>query len=190
MAVFIQPVSTTGSRFNFTGTGFHGNQPVIDQTRFSVSDSHMQVFEEKRGEFVISTDRKRLNFQVIFDFLTNRSYWARGRSVETVANSIENSLCFGIYEGGQQVAFARVVTDYATFGWICDVFVLESHRNRALSKWLVETIVRHPQLISVRRLLLATEDAHELYRKYGGFDALPYPERWMSLLRNPPKAAN
>jgi len=144
------------------------------------------VFEEKREEFVLSTDQKRLNFQLIYDFLTKRSYWARERSVETVARSIENSVCFGIYAGTGQVAFARVVTDFATVGWICDVFVLESYRKRALGKWLIQGLLRHPDLALVRRMLLATEDAHELYRKYGGFVDLPYPERWMTLLRGQP----
>ena len=94
----------------------------------------MSFFEDRRGEFIISTDKQRLNLQVISDFLAQRSYWARGRSLEIIARSIENSLCFGVFEGSRQVGFARVVTDYATFGWIGDVFILESHRKRGLSK--------------------------------------------------------
>jgi GNAT superfamily N-acetyltransferase len=146
----------------------------------------MSIFEDRRGEFVVSTDKQRLNLQLVFDFLTRRSYWALGRSLETVARSIENSLCFGVFEGPRQVGFARVVTDYATFGWIGDVFILESHRKKDLSKWLVQCIIAHPDLRQVRRLMLATKDAHELYRKYGGFEPLPQPERWMTRLCEQP----
>jgi GNAT superfamily N-acetyltransferase len=143
----------------------------------------MSFIEERRGEFIVSTDKRRLNLQVIADFLAQRSYWARGRSLDTIARSIENSLCFGVFEGSRQVGFARVVTDYATFGWIGDVFILESHRKRGLSKWLVQFMVNHPELARVRRLILATQDAHELYRRYGGFELLPQPERWMTRLQ-------
>jgi GNAT superfamily N-acetyltransferase len=143
----------------------------------------METFEVRREPFLISTDKRRLNLQIIFDYLSNRSYWAQGRPLETVARSIDNSLCFGVYDSNQQVGFARVVTDYATFGWICDLFILESHRGKALGKWLIESIVTHPDLAKVRRLLLATLDAHELYRKYGGFEPLIEPERWLTRIR-------
>jgi GNAT superfamily N-acetyltransferase len=143
----------------------------------------MSFFEEIRGQFVISTDKQRLNLDVISDFLRHRSYWARDRSRETIAQSIENSLCFGVFDGDQQVGFARVVTDYATFGRIADVFILESHRKKGLSKWLVQCIIGHPEVAKLRRVILATEDAHDLYRKYAGFEALPLPERWMTRIR-------
>src|SRR5438477_3524274 len=120
----------------------------------------MQPFEVRREQFVISTDKRRLNLQIIFDFLANRSYWARGRPLETISRSIENSLCFGVYDGEAQVGFARVVTDFATFGWVGDVFILESHRKKGLGKWLVGSILSHPDLKNIRRLILATEDAH------------------------------
>jgi GNAT superfamily N-acetyltransferase len=84
-----------------------------------------------------------------------------------------------VYAGDQQVGFARVVTDYATFAWLCDVFIIESHRGRALGKWLVECIVSHPELRGLRLFVLATSDAHELYRHYGGFEDLQVPEKWM-----------
>ncbi len=96
-----------------------------------------------------------------------------------VQRSIEHSLCFGVYHGTQQVGFARVVTDYATFAWLCDVFVLESHRGQGLGKWLIESVVAHPDLGGRVSLLLATRDAHELYRRYGGFEIVPVPEKWM-----------
>ena len=139
----------------------------------------MDVFEVERGPFVISTDPSRLDVPLICDWLSNVSYWAQGRARATVQRSIAHSLCFGIYQGEQQVGFARVVTDYATFAWICDVFVLETARGHGLGKWLIEVIVAHPALENLRWFLLKTRDAHELYRKYGGFEPLPDPEQWM-----------
>lgn len=136
------------------------------------------VVNERRGEYVISTDRARLDFAVIHDFLSRQSYWAAGRSLETVRRSVENSVAFGLYEGERQVGFGRVVTDYATFAWVADVFVLESARGRGLGAWLVEVMLSHPDLRGFRRWTLATKDAHGLYRKFG-FKELKRPERWM-----------
>ena len=132
----------------------------------------------RRDEFEISDDRSRLDITLIHEFLTTESYWAVGRDVETVERSIENSLPFGVYKDDEQVGFARVLTDYATFAWIADVFVLNEHRGRGLSKWLMEVILAHPKLQGFRRWVLATKDAHELYRKFG-FQELKRPERWM-----------
>jgi GNAT superfamily N-acetyltransferase len=145
----------------------------------------MAMIERHRSGFTLSTDPARLQIEVIHAYLSRQSYWAQGRPLETVKHSIENSLCYGIYQivpqgSEQQVAFARVVTDYATFAWLCDVFVLESHRGEGLGKWLVESVVDHPDLQKIRRILLATRDAHELYRNYGGFENLASPERWMA----------
>ena len=130
-------------------------------------------------EYEISTEKTRLNLDLIHDYLSNRSYWAQGRSFEATKKSIEHSLCFGLYDGNQQVGFTRVVTDYATFAWLCDVFVIESHRGRGLGKTMVARAVAHPELQGLKLFLLATRDAHELYRQYGGFEALPAPEKWM-----------
>ena len=138
--------------------------------------------EVERDGYTISTDKARLDRNWVHEWLSQRSYWAQGRSRELQEQAIENSLCFGIYAGARQVGFARVVTDFATFGWLCDVIVDESERGRGLGKWLITTIVAYPDLTSLRRLLLATRDAHELYRRYGGFDALAIPDRWMSRL--------
>ena len=132
----------------------------------------------RRDEFEISDDRSRLDIKLIHEYLTTESYWATGRNVETVERSIENSLPFGVYKEGDQVGFARVLTDYATFAWIADVFVLNEYRGRGLSKWLMDVILAHPKLQGFRRWVLATKDAHELYRKYG-FQELKRPERWM-----------
>ena len=131
----------------------------------------------ERGDYTISTDKGRLDLSVIHDFL-DASYWAAGRSVETIRRSIEHSLPFGVYKGDKQIGFARVITDYATFAWIADVFVLEEHRGLGLSKWLMDVIIAHPELQGFRRWVLATKDAHELYRKFG-FIELARPERWM-----------
>lgn len=133
----------------------------------------------RRENYSIDTDPGRLQVDVIQDFLANHSYWAQGRSKEMVEKSIANSLCFGVYDGSAQVGFARVVTDQATFGWLCDVFILESHRGRGLAKWLVDAICQHPTIRSLRRLLLATRDAHEFYNAYAGFRRLEHPEKLM-----------
>jgi GNAT superfamily N-acetyltransferase len=140
------------------------------------------IVEHHRGDFIISTDRERLDLNVIHDFLTN-SYWAKGISRELVAQSVEHSLCFGIYDAkGWQVGFARVISDHATYAYLGDVFVLESHRGRGLSKWLMECIMKHPELQGLRRWTLLTRDAHGLYSQFG-FTPLKTPERYMELHR-------
>lgn len=135
--------------------------------------------EYQLDNYTISTDPARLDIPVIHQFLSTGSYWAQSRPLEVIQRSIENSLNFGVYCDNRQVGFARVVTDYATFGWVCDVFILPEQRKAGLGKWLVECIVNHPDLKPIRRLLLATRDAHELYRQYGGFTPLGNPDRWM-----------
>jgi GNAT superfamily N-acetyltransferase len=140
------------------------------------------IAEHRRGEFLISTDRNRFNLDVIHGFLTN-CYWARGIPREVVARSIEHALCFGVYhENGAQVGFARVVSDFATVAYLGDVFVLESHRGRGLSKWLMECVVEHPGLQNLRRWILLTRDAHGLYSQFG-FTPVKAPERYMELHR-------
>ena len=134
--------------------------------------------EWKRGEYTISTDNNRLDIRIIHDFISNQSYWAQGRPIQTVQRSLDNSLNFGLYKNNQQIGFARVVTDYATFAWIADVFVLPEYRGQGLSKWLVEVILSHPELQGLRRWMLLTADAHGLYSQ-NGFKALKWPERWM-----------
>jgi GNAT superfamily N-acetyltransferase len=140
-------------------------------------------YECQMGKYTISTDKSRLQVDVIQDYLANRSYWAKGRLVEVTRRSIENSLCFGVYDGESQVGFARLVSDYATMAWLCDVFVLEAARGQGLGKWLVKCVVNHPDVKPLKRIYLATNDAHELYRQYGGFELLAHPERFMILDR-------
>jgi GNAT superfamily N-acetyltransferase len=125
----------------------------------------------------ITTDPAALDVALIHGWLT-RSYWAAGIPLETVRRSIEGSLNFGLFEGDAQIGFARLVTDRATFAYLADVFVLESHRGRGLSKWLMETVIAHPDVQGLRRWVLATRDAHGLYARYG-FTPLKAPERWM-----------
>ena len=136
--------------------------------------------KEKYKGFTISTDKRKLELEMIQEFLANSSYWAKGRSLDIVRKSVENSLCFGIYKGEEQAGFARVVTDYATFAWVADLFILNEYRGQGLGKWLIETIVVYPELQGLKNILLATQDAHELYRNYGGFEELSVPEKWMS----------
>jgi GNAT superfamily N-acetyltransferase len=136
------------------------------------------IREWQRGEYTISTDRARLDVELIHRFLSESSYWAQGRPREVVERSIEHSLAFGIYLGEQQVGFARVITDYATFAWIADVFIVEEFRGQGLGQWISEVMIAHPDLQGFRRWVLATKDAHELYRRVG-FHELQRVERWM-----------
>ena len=132
-------------------------------------------------DYEISLDPERLDIAAIHGYLT-RSYWSPGIPRSTVERAIANALCFGLYCRGEQVGFARVVTDKSTFAYLADVYVLESHRGQGLSKRLMEVVVAHPDLQGLRRFILATKDAHELYRKYG-FEALANPGSMMEILR-------
>ena len=129
----------------------------------------MTIEEYRCGDYTISTDKARLHVGVIHDFLSRSAYWAQGRPLSTVQSSIENSLCFGVYAGPEQLGFARVVTDYATFAWLCDVFILEPNRGQNLGKWLIDCVTAHPDLRSLRGFLLApTEHRQQLIP--GGFN--------------------
>lgn len=138
------------------------------------------IFEERRGALLISTDPSRLDIDAVCDFLA-RSYWAQDRPRERIEESLKNSLVFGVYDGKRQVGLARLVTDYATFAWLCDVFVDEAYRGQGIGKWLVATTLGHPSLAGIRRFMLATRDAHGLYRQFGFVD-LNAPERLMERL--------
>ena len=139
--------------------------------------------EWQRGGYTISTDRDRLDIELIQRFLSEDSYWAAGVTREVVERSIENSLCFGLHHGNEQVGFARVVTDRAAFAYLADVFVLTPHRGRGLGKWLIETVISHPDLQNLRRFFLGTADAHSLYERYG---FRPVDSSRMMELRHPP----
>ncbi len=133
--------------------------------------------EWRKGDYLISTEPAQLDLGVVHAFL-RESYWASGIPLEVVRRSIEHSLSFGLYREGHQIGFARVITDYATFAYVCDVFVLESYRGRGLGAWLMAVVMEHPDLQGLRRWVLATKDAHELYKK-SGFASLARPEGWM-----------
>jgi len=132
-----------------------------------------------QGDYEISTDPARINLALVHEFLTN-SYWAKGIPLETVQLSIENSIPFGVYHGQQLVGFARIISDLATFAYLADVFIVPDYRGRGLSRWLMECIISHPDLQGLRRWMLATKDAHGLYRRYG-FTPLKSPESWMEI---------
>jgi GNAT superfamily N-acetyltransferase len=132
--------------------------------------------------FEISTDRARLDVALVHEFLRT-SYWAEGRQRTVVERSIEHSLCFGVYHGGRQVAFARVVSDRAVFAYLMDVFVVPAFRGRGIAKALMRAVLDHPDLQNLRMFLLATKDAHGLYEQFG-FGPLPDPQRMMAI-QNP-----
>lgn len=134
-----------------------------------------------KGDYEISTDPARIDISMVHEFLTN-SYWATGIPLETVRRSIANSISFGVYHGQQQVGFARIISDQATFAYLADVFILPSFRGRGLSQWLMECIVSHPDLQGLRRWMLATQDAHGLYAKFG-FTPIKSSGAWMEIHR-------
>jgi GNAT superfamily N-acetyltransferase len=136
------------------------------------------------SNFRISTEKSELDVVVIHHYLSTQSYWAKGRSVETVKKSIENSLCFGVYHGSKQVGFARVVSDYAIFAWIMDVFILPEYRGRGYSKELMRAIMGHEKLQNLQRWGLGTEDAHGLYAQFG-FSPIAKPANLMEIVRKP-----
>jgi len=140
----------------------------------------MNTYEIRENDLLISTDKSLLNRALIQQFLTARSYWAKGIPAETVNRSIEHSLCFGIYKVGQQIGFARIVTDFATFAWLADVFIMEEQRGFGFGKKLVAAVLAHPQLQGLRRLMLGTADAHSLYEQFG-FASIKQVERFMEI---------
>jgi GNAT superfamily N-acetyltransferase len=133
---------------------------------------------QKEG-FAITTNTTFFNLEYIHNFLS-QSYWAEHIPKEVVQKSIENSLCFGVFHLGRQIGFARMITDKATFAYLADVFIDEAYRGQGLSKWLMEEILMHPDLQGLRRMMLATRDAHGLYAQYG-FAPLTYTDRWMHI---------
>jgi GNAT superfamily N-acetyltransferase len=142
----------------------------------------MKIYETSQNGFLLSTDKSKLDVDVIHNYLCNESYWAKNIPIEIVKRSIEGSCCFGIFVKEntiqKQIGFARVISDCATFGYLADVFILDAYRGKGLSKWMMEFIMSCPDLQGLRRWLLATKDAHELYKKFG-FSALDKPERIM-----------
>ena len=144
-----------------------------------------KVHDMNEQDYEISTDKTRLDLEMIHDFFANRSYWSTGVPFSVVEKSIENSLCFGVYDQERQVGFGRVVTDFATIAYVGDIFILEHYRGRGLGKKLVKNIMDHPELQGLRLWLLGTKDAHALYRQFG-FQKVaetPFLDRFM-VIRN------
>ena len=139
------------------------------------------LYERHREKFTVSTDPARLDVDAVHAFLST-SYWAQGIPRETVATALRNSLCFGLYEVDRQVGLARMVTDRATFAYLCDVYVLPECRGLGLGRWLMQCVMAHPDLAGLRRLVLVTRDAHDLYRPLG-FEELSRPESYMEIAR-------
>jgi GNAT superfamily N-acetyltransferase len=139
------------------------------------------VIEVHRDDYTISTDPARLDLVAVHASL-KESYWSPGVPPEVVAHAIRGSLCFGLYHRGRQVGFARVITDAATFAYLCDVYVLDEYRGQGLGKWLMEVVTAHPALQELRRFLLVTRDAHGLYERFG-FRPLARPEGYMEIHR-------
>ena len=139
--------------------------------------------EWRRGRYVVSTDPGRLDLEGTAAFL-GTTYWAQGRPESIVRRSVEGSIAFGVYDGEEQIGFARVITDRATFGWVCDVFIRDSHQGRGLGMWLVRCVLAHPELQDLRRWLLASTSARGLYGRLG-FTPLAAPERFMQIDTRP-----
>jgi len=139
-----------------------------------------RILEAHRENFIISTDPTRLDVDAIAEMLT-RAYWARGRPRERVDRSLANSLVFGLYDGEKQIGLARIISDYAIFAYLCDVFIQEDYRGQGLGKWLMQTVHSHPDLQGLRRWTLATRDAHSLYSQFG-WTSLNDPNSWMEIL--------
>jgi GNAT superfamily N-acetyltransferase len=138
--------------------------------------------ERRKGKYSISTNPKRMDLAAIHRYLS-RSFWAEGIPKRIVARSIKNSLCFGLFHDRAQVGFARVITDRATFAYLCDVYVLEEYRAQGLGKWLIKTVMAHPDLQGLRRFHLVTRDAHGLYERFG-FEPPKNPVRHMEIFRH------
>lgn len=138
----------------------------------------MKILEHHKNEYLISTDVTKLDIEVIYSFLTHESGWSNGISKEKVITSIQNSLNFGVYHQQQFIGFARVISDFSTIAYLGDIFIVEHYRGLGLSKWLMQTIMEHPELQGLRRWILLTSTADWLYKKYG-FTKLPQPEVYM-----------
>lgn len=144
------------------------------------------IIEERNGGFLISNDKEKLDIETIFNYLSKESYWSKHIPMRIVKKSIENSMCFGIYDTtnkNRQIGFARVMGDQATYAYLADVFILTEYRGKGLSKWLMKFILAHPDLQGLRKFGLATLDAHGLYEQFG-FKPLDKPERQMEIRNN------
>ena len=138
----------------------------------------MNITHEYNSDYTLSTDLEKIDLNMVHDYLSNHAYWSLNIPFETLMKAVKNSLNFGVFYKGKQVGYARVISDHATIAYLGDVFILPEHRGKGLSKWLMETMTHHPQLQGLRRWILLTKDAHELYKKYG-WNEIAVPARWM-----------
>ena len=136
--------------------------------------------EQVKDKYTITTNKNKMDVKAIHDYLSNHSYWSKNISFEIFKRSFDNSLTFGLLHSEKQIGFAKVITDYATFAYLADVYILEEHRGKGLSKWMMEIIMSHPELQTLRRWVLLTAGAHELYKKFG-WKELKSPEKYMEL---------
>ena len=140
----------------------------------------MKELTSFKNEYCISTSKDKLDIDAIHEFLSTKAYWCLDIPKETVAIAIQHSLCFGVYDNQKQIGFARIITDFSTIAYLGDVYILEAYRGLGLSKWLMETVMEHPNLQGLRRWILLTGDAHELYRKFG-WTEIADASKWMEL---------
>jgi GNAT superfamily N-acetyltransferase len=173
--------AAANARLVFLLANHIGDPEILKEAiRMAASKSATPAIAERDG-YTISTDLDRLDAAAIHDYLSNASYWAKGIPLAVVKKALANSMCFGLYKGEQQVGLARVVTDRATYCYLCDVYVLEAHRGHGLGKWLIDCVAKHPELQGLRRKSLVTADAHKLYAQFG-YSALSKPERHMEVV--------
>lgn len=137
----------------------------------------MNYANYEKGDYLLTTNPDKTDLEAVCSMLS-KSYWAANRRKDVIENSLKNSLCFNMYYGSKQIGIARMITDHATFAYLCDVYIEEDHRGHGLGKWLMECILSYPSFVNIRRIDLATQDAHELYRKYG-FTEVTRPQNMM-----------
>ena len=141
----------------------------------------------KKEQFILTTDKSKLQIERMHRFLSQEAYWCLGIPLTVVKKAVDGSLCFGLYDDAKkeapQIGYARIVSDKATFAWLCDVYIEKEYRGQGLSKWLMECLISHPELKDLRRICLATKDAHELYKKYG-FEVTQTPGNWLEIKNN------
>lgn len=182
----MDPISRDGGTAAGRNAGPYHGEPSYAALDYEAldNDADLAPITVTRGEYTISTDPARLDLDVIYGYIY-RSYWAAGRPRVLMARALRHSLNFGVYHGAQQVGLARVITDYATYVYLCDVFILEEHQGQGLGKWLIEVVTTHPALQTARRWTLATRDAHGLYSQYG-FTPVADPGSLMERIRPQP----
>ncbi|MBV7272189.1 GNAT family N-acetyltransferase [Clostridium thailandense] len=141
-----------------------------------------EILEYKKGDFYITTDSKKIDIDAVSSLL-GQSYWAKSRERDVITKSLKNSLCFSLFHNDKQIGLVRVITDYATFAYLCDVIIDDKYRHKGLGVWLLKCVFKYPDLQNLRRWCLATKDAHEFYRKFG-FENLIKPEMFMEMINS------